>query len=286
MAYARTPNAEASPEWSPDGYGNKLYNETYYGENAYDKDVDRYRDRGNPIDVYGNRKQAAVQLDQTDANQTRGMEMGSLASLQNAATGGAPSQAAIMSKGATEAAGTAASTAQQGGHGNALGAARGAQVQLAGTAAQSAGQMMQLRNKETTTDMGAYAGAAAGMHGQDVNAATTNAQLEAAQRALEQQRQQSNERMGFDARRVQASATKESLRQQQQERERQRANAAAKSQADRDNVMTVIRTAASLGTAAAAPHDADQQAADPYTTSDERAKMHIGSLSGFRYGGR
>lgn len=123
---------------------------------------------------------AGTQLDQTDANQSRGFQMGSLASLQGAADGSAPSQAAILGQqmadrnaaGAVSAAGTV-----RGGPGAQSSAYRYAAQNAATQGAQAQQSIMADRAGEMATARGQLATAAGTTRGQDLGAASTNAQL-------------------------------------------------------------------------------------------------------------
>ncbi len=283
--YQGRPDAKEDPNWSPDGYGNEVHNNQIEGMNAYDRSVDEYRERGNPLNPDGTRKVNAIQLNQGQADESRGLEMNALGMLRRQGSGEAPSAAAILSQrvnqGAVQQAGQQMTAAR--GIGASIHAAnRGGQVagnaMLQGNAANAAE-----RAGEISRGQGSYSGAAGAVNTQDIGAATQNAGYEAQQRALDEMRQQANERMAYDTRRTQMSAQSESIRQAEQERERQRANDAAQRQADFDKGKAVISTVMSAGQAAnsATSGEAKKDTREP-TTSDPKAKqnlMHMGSLS-------
>jgi len=284
--YQERPDQEEDPEWSPDGYGNASYNNQIEGENAYDKSVDEYRKRGAQVNPDGSRRVAPIQLNQAQADESRGLEMNALAMLRRQGAGTAPSAAEIMSQRVNQ---TAVQNA-----GQQTTAARGVGSRLvaAGNAGQQAGTAMlagnaqnaDMRAGEISQGQGAYSGAAGAVNTQDIGAATTNAGLEAQQRALDELRQQANERLAYDTRRTQHSAQTESIRQAQQERDRQRANDAARTQADFDKVKTVVGTVVTAGQGAsqARSGEAGTDPNDKRTTSDPKSKqnvMHMGSLS-------
>ncbi len=164
-----------------------------HGTPVADADIARYR-------AMGAQKQAAVALDQADADRARGIQMGSLARLQDAAAGGAPSAAAIKGQMATSNA-VRSGTMSAGGArspGAAVAAMRGG---IAGSGAQMAhgsGTAIDARVGEMGEARGQYMGGTLGLRGQDIQAATTNAQLEAQQRAQDAQRQLFYERLGYE----------------------------------------------------------------------------------------
>jgi hypothetical protein len=219
---------EINAHWTGQGRDPRAWGgDSYYeqdgkfvdGTNGADKDVERYRNMGAT-------SQAGPQLDQTQANQARGLQMGSLGMLENAARGNAPSQAAIMGQSMgsqTMGAGLSAASAASGGPGSQLAGMRAAITGTTQANQQNAGQLMAMRNKESATDMGAFAHGASGVRGQDISAATTNAQLEGQQRALNEQRQQSFERMAFDTRNAELNAQMQQRAQRDAEEQAQRA---------------------------------------------------------------
>ncbi len=284
MAYEVTPDQKENPDWATNGYGNEVWHDQMYGENAYDKSVDAYRERGA-------KTQEAIQLDQGRADESRGLEMNALGMLRAQGNGTAASSAAILAPRVTENAVQQAGqqvTAARGGIGAHIAAQRQAsqaagQQMLAGNA-----QSANARAQEISTGQNAYTSGAGAVQGQDIGAATTNASLAARQRALDEQHQQANERLAYDTRRTQESARKESARQDQQERERQRANAAARTAADfqkvKDVVGAVASSGASLSSASSGEANVDHENKRASTGSDERMKqdvhpMQMGSLS-------
>ncbi len=287
--FQSTPNAEEDPNWSADGHGNAIYDNIYEGENAYDKSVDKYRNRGNPLNPDGTRKVEALSLNQGQADESRGLEMNALAMLRRQGDGTAPSAAQTLSQranqGAIQNAGQQVTAAR--GIGNRIAASQNAGQQagtamLAGNAANAS-----MRAGEISQGQNSYAGGAGAVNTQDIGASTTNAQLESQQRALEELHQQSNERMAYDTRRTQMSAQAESVRQANAAREAQRAYDAAKATDAWNKGMAVVSTATSLGSnassmgkAAEGPRPPESSAAQrEIDTSDPRSKMNIGSLS-------
>lgn len=236
----------------------------YFGADTWDAAVDRYRDRGA-------QRRDAVQLDQRQADQTRGLQMGALGTLENAVRGNAPSQAAITGQMQHD------QILQQ--NTQAMGGARGVGGQL--TAARAAGGAMNnqlvgslagttlARAGEANQDRNTFAGAAGQVRGQDIGAATTNAELVAKSRAQDEARQQSYERMGWQTRNAQLGSNVELQRQEDAKRAEIRRLQSA--EATRDSGAG--KTAASAGTAA-------MMAGLSFFFSDERTKheLPIGSL--------
>lgn len=164
------------------------------GSRLSDQDVDRYRS-------LGAEQRGAVQLDQRTADGARGLQMGSLAGLQSAARGQAPSRAASLGQLATQSAVQGAAGAQVGrGAGGSLRATRGAIGGLAQQTGQAALQAGDMRAQEMTRSRGEYFGGAAGVRKQDIGAATTDAQLEAANRDMQEKRRQQYEKLAWDTR--------------------------------------------------------------------------------------
>lgn len=111
------------------------------------------------------------------------------------------------------------------------------------------------------------------MQGQDIEAATTNAQLEAQQRALNEARQQGMERRGWDVRNQQQMAADRYQRNRDAQDLARRKLRAAEDAADAEAVEGNISTGLSILSMA----------------SDERAKTDvfpIGSLGAIRSRGR
>lgn len=277
------------------GYNVESGPQTYdkFGGQTWDENVTGYRDTGDAM-----QKRTANQLDQTQANEARGYQMGSLENLRTAANGGAPSQAAFLGQGMTSSAlgaGMAAGGAARGGPGGAIAGMRAAMTGTGQQLQQNNAQVMALRNKESATDMGTFAGAAGAVRGQDIGAATTNAQLTAQQQALNEAAQQNYERMALDTRKTQLDT---GMTAQGQHNQNVVALKEASKNAQASNLAAgtmLFNTATGMATggasaavqAAAARRKASAPAPAPKpdTTSDERAKYSVGSL-GHLMGGR
>ena len=194
----------------------------YFGADKWDDAVQRYRD-------LGARTRGPVQLDQRQADQTRGLQMGALGTLERAAQGGAPSQAAIggQLQGQQIQAQNTASLGAARGVGGQIAAARGAGLNMGNQLVGSLAQSTLARAGEANQDRNAFVGAAGGVRGQDIGAATTNAELIAKGRAQDEARQQGFEKMGWNTRNSQMGANVEIQRQEDAKkaelRERERA---------------------------------------------------------------
>ncbi len=233
--------------------------------NVYDKDVERYRARGAQT-------QPAIKLDQAHADQAREMQMGSLGHLERQANGSAPSSAAILSQRANEGAAQsmAAAGMRRGGPGAAIAGMNAGSQAASGQALAANAQNANMRAAEVSRGQGAFAAGAAGAQGQDIQAATANAQLTAQQRALDEQRQQANERLGWDTRHAQLGnrATYDRLGQTAAQNQRNATN--AEDQARYDEGMGYVNLGTSWMQGAAGG------------VSDARAKRDVtpmGSLS-------
>jgi hypothetical protein len=263
-------NENASPDYSVTGGGEAIVNGWRQGgTNAWDQDVDRYRRMGEE-----GQSRKAVQLDQGQANEARGLQMGALGMMGDAARGNAPSRAAELGNAGTDDAIRAASAG--------MGAARGPGQAIAATAGAQAGAQQQqtklgagisdMRAQEMLAAQTGYAKGAQGVQGQDIGAATQNAQLEAQNRAANESRQQGMERRGWDTRNQQQMAADRYQRNRDAQELAIRKQRAAENAADDAALTSAVST--TLGAAQMA--------------SDERAKkniMPVGSLSGV-YGGR
>ncbi len=240
------------------------------GTDTWDQSVNNYRNYGADL-----QRRTGPVLDQGQANQSRGLQMNALDALRAQADGSAPSSAVILSQRAnqdairnaalqtTGAKSAGAGIASQRGAGEAAG-----QSMLAGNA-----QNANARAAEISHGQNSYFGGAAGMRGQDINAATTQAQLTAGQRALNEAGQQGYEQMGYDTRAAQAAAG--STAQGQHD-----ADAAALKQAI--NNKNQAETSAAFQGASTVAGGASGFLAGRRTGSDERMKTHIDSLSSLR----
>ncbi len=197
-------NTPASEAWDPSGGGEQVVNGWKQGgTSAYDRSVDQYRQQGADA-----QKREANQLDLGQANGSRFLQLDALSQMRRQAEGSAPSSAAILSQRANQGAAQQVGAAglRKGGPGAAI-AAQGMANHAAGAGALAANaQNADARAGEISRAQGAYAGGANPVQGQDIGTATTNAQLIAQQRALNEAKQQRYERMGFDTRTTQLQA--------------------------------------------------------------------------------
>lgn len=211
-----------------------------FGAEKWDDAVQRYRD-------LGARTRAPVALDQRQADQTRGLQIGALGTLESAAQGNAPSTAAIQGQMQRDQAltqGTAALGAGRG-VGAQVAAARGVGGAMGNQLVGSLAGTTMARANEANQDRNAFAGATQGVRQQDIGAATTNAELVAKSRAQDEARQQGFEKMGWATRNAQMGANTEVRRQTDAKRAEIAQQKAA--QANRDSAAG--KTAASVGSA-------------------------------------
>ncbi len=276
---------EATPGWSPDGDGHAMSGGSAYGETAYDKDIDRDRQMGAAA-----QGTAPVTLDQTQANESRGLQMGALGLLRAQGDGSAPSSAGILAQRANEnavrQAGAQVAGARSAGGG--IAALRGAgntagDAMLAGNAHNA-----DARAGEISHGQNAYAGGAGTVNKQDLGAATANAQLAAQQRAVDEQRQQYFERQAYDTRGFQRQVSNDNTAMLHRQQQADRAYRDARSQADWDKGKMVVGTVLSGGTGLASSKldTSTPSYDDPTAGSDPRMKMHIGSLASLMKGRR
>ena len=253
---------DASPDYSPDGRGYKIVNGyEQAGTNAYDTDVARDRTMG-----AASNNRAAVTLDQGAANQSRALQMNGLGLMGQAARGQAPSRAAALGQSSTENTIRAASAGTAGarGPGASIAAMNGAQIVSANKMGANNAAIGDMRAAEMAKAQSEYAAGAQHVQGQDVSAATTNAQLEAQQRALNEARQQGFEKRGWDVRKTQSQAADEYAREQAaQANARARARQADQAYEDAQIDKSISTFESALMGAAG---------------SDERMKKHIRPL--------
>lgn len=261
-------NEKAPEDWSSDGGGQEIVNGyRQQGTSAYDKDVAGYRQKGEDA-----QKRAAVTLDQRRADQARGFQMGGLGLMRTAAEGNAPSRAAELGTAATDGTARSALAGMAGarGPGAAVAGANAAGTAAAGTMAKNNAAVTDLRAAEMAKNQSEFAQGAGTVRGQDIGAATQNAQYQAHQNALNEAKQEGYENLGYDTRlfQGQTSVDAEKLKRAQDlaaQQQRDRYN-----QNERDSLNQDISTTASIGMMAA---------------SDERAKRNVhpiemGSLGG------
>ncbi len=238
----------------------------YSVDPTWDDSVARYRSKG------AEQQQATrLGIGGLFGHDDRPVQMGSLAQLQTAAQGNAPSRAAILGRAATEDAAQQQLSAQAGarGMGASVAASGAAQAGGAGAMTQATQQALSMRNAEMAEARERFAKGAGAVRGQDIQHATTNAQLEAQQRALNDQRQAAYERMAYDTRLTQMAS-----------------NQAQNQSIDEfNNQVAIHRNQQSADDAAKVKDYATMTLGGMMLLSDERAKMHtrpiiMGSLSG------
>ncbi len=267
--------------WDPSGNYNKIQtgekttgsDEAHGGAarvNQYQADVARSRERGAQT-------RPAIQVDETQADGARQLQMGGLGMLRQQATGEAPSSAAILSQranqGAAQAMGSAGLT--KGGPGAAIAAQSRATPAAAQGAMAMNAQNADRRAGEISRGQAAFAGGALGVQGQDIAAATTNAQLEAQQRAVDEQHQQSNERLAWDTEHTRMANRLEYRRQTQTAAHNQAQALSAEAAQDYNEAMGWV----GMGAGAVSGGLSGAGSSDP------RAKTNVidmGSLSSLR----
>ncbi len=270
-AIGATYDKGANPDWDPQGGGEAVIGGMKQGgTSAYDADVDRARRMG-----YEGIGRAAPRLDQTNADQVRGIQMGSLGLLGRQADGSAASAAAIQSQRANQGAAQAIGGAgMHGGVGAALSAQNAASSGAGNQALAANAHNAAQRAAEISHGQASLAAGAVGTQQQDTGAATSNAQLEAQQQALDEARQQMYERQAYGVRKTQQQAADDWAAQQagaQNDVARQRQIQAAM---EDQKTMSAVNMGLAAGTGGIS------------ALSDPRSKMNIGSLGHLMRGKR
>lgn len=243
---SREQNTGARDEWKPQdgerteevgGWGGRGYEyqvgpdgvpRAVPGSRMSDEDVDRYRQLGAA-------HRPAVQLDQTQANQSKALQAGSLARLSSAAAGREPSRAAMLGKIGTGDAIRASRATGRGPMGS-LAATRGSLAGLSNQAGATAAQVGDMRAGEMTRARGDFFGGASGMRKQDIGAGVTNAQLDAANRDLEQRRRLQMEQLAWDTRNAEMFGMVEQRGQEDEAWQRDQELRNAKSEQDQQTM--------------------------------------------------
>lgn len=231
-------------------------------QSAAEQDRARYQQMG--AEAYG---MGSPTLQRSDAT----TQMGSLALLEGAARGTAPSQAALLAQQQGEEsvqAGASLAASSRGGPGAQIAAARAAQ-QSAGRARQQALQAGAMaRAREMADARGQFAGAASQARGQDIQENSTQADLDMRQRGLNSQDRQFYERMAWDTRNAELGARTagENAWQAQQNADRQFKAAQDQAGWDRATQVVGMGTGAATGglNAYANVKAADRNPSDPY----------------------
>lgn len=183
--------------WGGEGY-DYVNGRRLPGTSGFDRDVGRFRNMA--ANAYG---RGAPGVRDAFTGHSRSMVMGSLAPLEAAAYGQAPSVAALQAQQSTEdaiRAGRSMASSVKGGAGARIAAMRNATMQSGQLAAQGGQAAAMARAKEMADARGQYFGATNALYGQDASLAQAQADATARQRNLNAQERQAYERMGFDTR--------------------------------------------------------------------------------------
>jgi hypothetical protein len=285
--------------WRPAGQtnrGEKTFNPLTYGghgdeydpvthtviahTSTADRDAARYRS------MAGQTQDAPV-IDQAASNESRGIQMGSLGILENAANGSTVSPAAQLgyaqgrmaqnsaaSMAASTRGGPTARAAASRFVGQNMGANQ-ARTNLGASAAQA---------NAMATARGQYMDATTGMRGQDLGLATDQAKLEAQQRALGAQHEQAYEQLGWQTKNAQLNANLGNTAAEANAANASRAASIAEDQANWGRVTDAGSMVAGGATGAvtgyAKQDEKSQQQPKPgATVSDKRAKTGIRPVS-------
>jgi hypothetical protein len=259
---------------------------TGLGNQTWEDAVTGYRDAGAAM-----QGRTAPVLDQRQADQSRGLQLNALDMLRRQGSGEAPSSAEILSQRANQNAVRNAGAQVTGARtaGGGIAALRGAgnaagNAMLAGNA-----QNADARAGEISRGQGAFASGAGTAQGQDIHAATTNAQLEAQQRSLNEAGQQGYEAMGWNTRNAELRAGLDAQKGHDTNVAALRDIHARISAGNTEQLKGAVNFGTSVGGglmtggASVAAEAARRKAA---AGSDERMKTHIGSLSALMNGRR
>jgi hypothetical protein len=167
------------------------------GNETWDEVTGRYQQRGADL-----QHRTGPVLDETQANQSRAMQLGALDMLRRQGSGEAPSAAEVYAQRANQQAVMGAGQAVTGARtmGGALATLRSAGQQAGNAMLAGNAQNAAARAGEISHGQGAFAQGAGTLRGGDITAAGANATLEAQQRARNEAAQQNYESMAAHAR--------------------------------------------------------------------------------------
>lgn len=146
-------------------------------------------------------QRGAYQNNWAQSDQSRGQQQTAMGYMQNAAAGGAPSQAQMLGRNMIDQslqAQMAGAASARGGSLAQAAAMRNAANMGDASRQQGMNQLSALRAQEMAQARGDYFGAASGMRGQDIGQQGMNMQSELAQRQLNQQGQQFNDQLAWN----------------------------------------------------------------------------------------
>ncbi len=270
----RNPNARAwgGQDAATDASGNPIA-----GTSGGDQDYARFgalANAGQP---------GAVQIDQGASNESRGIEGGALGLLQNRANGGyTQAQGLARNQALGAVAGIHSLAASiKGGAGARAAAARGATATGDRVWNQAGQDRAALGAREQADAAGQYFGAATAQRGQDLGVATSQAQLEAQQRAANDQHKQHYDQAAWNTGNAQNNATLGVSGQDQAAENAARLAQQQASAVNRQQAQTAVSGGIGAIAGAAGAYDATTQKPpyDPnHTGSSEEMKTNIRPL--------
>lgn len=269
--------------WGGQGNSVDANGHPIYGTSGASQDIERYNDMANrPV------HQAAPTLDATQANEARGLHMGSLGLLRDRAMGAqTPAQALLRQQTQGAVFGLQSGAASiKGGAGARAAAARGATATGARIAAQGEQDVQALRAREMADGAGQYYGAASAMRGADTTQAAENAKLEAGHRAAADQRTQHYQDKAWDVSNAENDAQLGVSAQDSAAAASARAARAQQAATDRQTASTVASTVTGAASGGIQAYANTRQQPPPYdpndpnrTGSDERTKRNVKPIS-------
>ena len=285
-------NAPAADEYAMNGRGYAIQNGyQQMGTSAYDQDVARDRSMGQ-----AGMNRAGVHLNVGQSHSDRLLQMGGLAKLRAGMNGQLPSQAVAQGAVAREGTvrqGTGAITGGAGGRG--VAALQTAAGGMGDQFAQTGADVNAAREAEINRDTTGFLRGALGAHGQDIGEATTQAQLEAQQRALNEARQENFENRGFDVRQQQQQAAIDNANLTADQQRLIKQEQAAYNQNQFNTLMNDAGAGAGMvtggvGAVVLSNNNQDPNNPNNHSSSDPRTKRRVdpmGSLRGLhRFMGR
>jgi len=250
------------------------------GTSGAEQDLARYQQMGAAVPTSG------PQIDQSRSNDSRGFSMGALGLLGTTASGAEPSQAELLGQQQTRNAQNAQISMGASVRGGAMAraaAGRAATMGAATTGQIGAQQQAATRAGEMATARDAYFGAATGQRGQDLGLATSQAQLNAQQRAQNEQHDQFYQGLGYNTKKAVADAQLGRGAADEAASNAGRTQAINEQAASRQNTNQLVGTGLGAATGGLGAYDKWQQGQQSsngipppdQTGSDERMKQGV-----------
>jgi len=268
-------------QWADDGHGGHV---RIGGTSAFDQDIARDKAMGDNVNP------AAARIDRTSTDQSHNMAMGALG-LMSARANGADTPAQALSRQQTQGAVSALNSSAASIKGGAMAreaAARGAVAGGARVAAQGAQDTQALAAREQADAAGQLYTGAAAQRGNDIGLASSQAQLQAQQNALNESHDAFYNQQQFNTQKAQVdaslgrsaadiAATNASAATNLQEQQANLNNYKAAASTALAGVSGAFSVAGSGPGRPSGPESATSSSDpdDPWTHSDERTKQNV-----------